>query len=71
MSSFECLSKLLGALSFEGRVECTSSILHSFLLIAEKTGVIGTGYALANQSPSSPNFLPPNKMLTDEVQCLR
>jgi hypothetical protein len=36
MSSAECLLKLLGALSFEGRIECSSSILYHFLSIAEK-----------------------------------
>ena len=32
MSSAECLLKLLGALSFEGRDECSSSILYHFSL---------------------------------------
>ena len=72
MSSVECLLlKLVGALSFEGRDEFSSSIL-LYHFSSQFLQVIGWGIlnALGNQSPSFSNFLPPNKMCRDEIQCL-
>ena len=44
MSSAECLLKLLGALSFEGHDECSSSILYHFSLnCCRENWVIGRG----------------------------
>jgi len=67
MSSVGSLWKLLGALSLDGRVECSSSILNIIDLKYLGNEIV---YTLGNQSPSFPNFLPPNQMRTDEIQCL-
>ena len=69
ISSVECLLKLLDAMSFEGRVKYSSSILYHFSQLLRKLGD-WTTYALGNQSPSLLNFLPPNKIRTDEIQSL-
>ena len=61
MSSAECLLKLFGALSFEGRVEYSSSILYHSSQNAEKIGLFGRGSAHWEIKPVVSEVLSPQQ----------